>query len=295
MRILLFITLILLSFYTKAQERFLIQETDSIKLFETYLSNNSKANVFPYLYNKGLIYVSNNKTKYHHLYYSNLQSEPKKIITGSRFRFGSVSVFNNEIYFTGISKKPDKRGYYNLTIYKGIFENFKISKAKKLSFCNNNFSYSDPFISPDGNQLVLVSNERELVHIIEFVRNKSNEWVKKSVIFISHPNFDIFNPTIFDKNTIYFSSNIFDGKINEIDYITNEKGKVVVDKVYREEGDFNIYKIKRINGKWGIPQKVNKFNSEFDELGVLFDSKKSGYLTSFRFNSTDNIYYFELK
>ncbi|WP_456461410.1 DPP IV N-terminal domain-containing protein [Lutibacter sp.] len=295
MRILLFITLTLFPFYSKAQERFLIEENDSIRLFETYLSKNSKANVFPYLYNKGLIYLSNNKTKYHHLYYSNLQSESKKIITGSKFRFGSVSIFNNEIYFTGISKKTDKRGYYNLTIYKGIFENFKISKVKKLPFCDNNFSYSDPFISSDGKQLVLISNERKLVHIIEFVRNKSNQWVKKSVVFISHPIFDIFNPTFFDKDTIYFSSNILDVKINKIDYITNDKGEVVVDKVYREEGDFNIYKIKRINGIWGIPKKANKFNSEFDELGVLFDSKKSGYLTSFRFNSTDNIYYFETK
>lgn len=295
MRILLFITLTLCSYSSKAQERFLIQETDSIRLFETYLSNNSKANVFPYLYNKGLIYVSNNKTKYHHLYYSNLQSKPQKITIDSRFRFGSVSLFNNEIYFTGISKKMDKRGYYNLAIYKGNFKNFKISKVKKVPFCDNNFSYSDPFISPDGNQLVLVSNERELVHIIEFVRNKNNEWVQKSVVFISHPNFDIFNPTIFDKNTIYFSSNIFDGKINEISYIVTERGEIEVEREYREEGDFNIYKIIRINGKWGIPQKANKFNSEFDELGVLFNSKKSGYLTSFRFNSTDNIYYFELK
>ena len=174
-------------------------------------------------------------------------------------------------------------------------EDLEVSKIEKLPFCDKNFSYTDPCISSDGKQLVLVSSEKQLLHIVEFVRNDANEWEKKSVVFISHPNFDIINPTIYNENTIYFSSNIFNGKIIGASYVTNEQGEMVIEDVKREVGDFDIYKIERTDGIWGIPIKATEFNSESDELGVLFDSEKSGYLTTYRYNSNDNIYYFVLK
>lgn len=283
-------------FCTRAQDLYLIEETDSIQLYETYLSNTSRGNVFPSFYKNGLLFVSNNFSKDYKLFYSDLESKTVKIPLGNKFSFGSATAFENEIYFTGISKKLDIKGYYNSTIYKGIIEDNKVSKIKKLPFCDNNFSYSDPYISKNGKQLLVVSSERNVFHIIEFVRNETNEWVKNSIVFISNPNFDIINPTIYDENTVYFSTNIFNGKVTSVDYTKNKKGEVVVDKINREEGDFNIYKIKRNSEKrWGIPIKAQEFNSELDELGVIFDSEKSGYLTTFRYNSNDNIYYFILK
>lgn len=283
------IILFFLFFSSNAQERYLIVETDSIQLFETYLSNTSTNNIFPSFYNNGLLYVSNFNSKNYRLLYSNLTSPSQKIAVGSKFNFGSASVYENEIYFTGSSSN------YNSVIYKGIIEGVKVSKIKKLRFCNPLFSYTDPFISANGKQMVLVSSEKNRIHILEFVKNKNNEWEKRSVPFISHPSFEIINPTLYDENTIYFSSNIFEGEITEVVYSKTNEGKIVVSEVHREEGDFNIYVIKRVHDSWGIPQKVNAFNSEFDELGVLFDSEKSGYLTSRRYNSNDNIYYFKLK
>ena len=282
-------------FCANAQDLFLIEETDSIQLFETHLSNTSEGNVFPGFYKEGLIYVSNYNSNNHKLYYSDLQLPSLKISLGNKFNFGAATVFENEIYFTGISKRRGQYGYYNSTIYKGIIEDLKVSKVKKLDFCDANFSYSDPSISADGKQMVVVSSERNRFHIVEFVKNEAGQWEKRSVVFISHPNFDIINPTIYDENTIYFSTNIFNGKIIGVKYSNNEKGEAVIDEVKREEGDFNIYKIERINGVWGIPIKAQEFNTEYDELGVLFDSDKSGYLTTFRYNSNDNIYYFILK
>ena len=35
-------------------------------------------------------------------------------------------------------------------------------------------------------------------------------------------------------------------------------------------------------------------NSEFDDVGVLFLTETTGYLTSFRYDDSDNIYYFKL-
>lgn len=278
-----------------AQELFLIEETDSIQIFETHLSNTSEGNVFPSFYKKGLLYVSNFNTNKHRLFYSDLQTASLEISLGNKFNFGAATVFGNEIYFTGNSKKMDQYGYFNSTIYHGIIEDLKVSKIKKLDYCDQNFTYSDPSISADGKQMLVVSSERQRFHIIEFVRNELNEWEKHSVVFISHPNFDIINPTFYNENTIYFSTNIYNGKIIGVTYMNNEQGEAFIGEVKREEGDFNIYKIERKNGIWGIPVKAKEFNTEYDELGVQFDSDKSGYLTSFRYNSNDNIYYFILK
>lgn len=272
-----------------AQDRFLIKETDSIQLFETHLSNISDGNIFPSFYKDGLIYVTNFNSKSYNLYYSNLMDESIKIPLKGKFHFGSVCIYGSDIYFTGITKE------YNSTILNGKIENMKVSKAKKMAFCNDDYTYSDPHISKDGKQLVVVSSEKDIFHLIEFVKNENNEWEKKSIPFISHPSFDLINPTIYDENTIYFSTNIYNGAVKKVNYSKDENDKIIVESIEREEGNFNIYKIKRSNDIWGIPKKVNALNSEFDELGVLFDSESSGYLTTFRFNSNDNIYYFKLK
>lgn len=272
-----------------AQERFLIKETDSLQIFETYLSNSYTGNIFPSFYKDGLLFVSNFNSAEHKLYYSNLEGGIIKIPLRGKFNLGAVNIYGSDIYFTGDTKT------YNSAIYTGKIENFKVSKIKKLDFCDSNFSYSDPSISKNGQQLILISNERDILHIKEFVKNENNEWELKSIPYISNPAFDIINPTIFDENTIYFSANVFQGKIEKITYTSNSKGEAVVDKVYREEGDFNIYKICRVDGHWGVKQKVTALSSEFDDLGVIFDSENSGYLTSYRFNSNDNIYYFILK
>jgi hypothetical protein len=104
----------------------------------------------------------------------------------------------------------------------------------------------------------------------------------------------LLNPTIFNKNTIYFASNFFKGKINEVKN-NYADGKLAYTEIFREKGVFNIYKTEKVNGIWQLPKKAHEFNSEFDDLGVIFNTEKSGYLTTFRYNNTDNIYYFELK
>lgn len=283
------------AFSSKAQEQYLIEETDSIQLFETYISNTTIGNVFPTIYNNGLIYVSDFKSSVYNLYYSNLQSKPKKLNVSSKFDFGAASTFENELYFTGISKKRDSTNYYNSTIYKGTIEGHKVSNIEVLPFCNNNYSYTDPCISKDGKNLIAVSTEKNAIHIMEYTKNELGRWIKKGVVYISHPNFDILNPTYYNKNTIYFSSNIHNKKDKVVKYIVDKEKDLYITKIIKEESSFNIYKIERIHGKWDFPKKAHEFNSEFDELGVVFDSEKSGYLTSFRYNSNDNIYYFNLK
>ena len=278
-----------------AQEKILITENDEVSLFETYLSLNSEGNIFPAVYDDGLIYASNHKSSFYKLYFSDLKSKSTKFKIGSKYNLGAVATFENEIYFTGTSKNADSKGDYNFTIYKGILSDFKVKDVVQLQVCNLDFSFTYPTISKDGKTMVVVSNEKGRLHLLEFKRDKNNEWIKGEVIFISQPEFEILNPTIYDENTIYFASNIYEGKVTGVAYGTDDKGEINITQVYREQGDFNIYKMVKNNNYWSLPVKVEFFNSEFDDLGVIFIDEKSGYLTSFRYSDSDNIYYFELK
>jgi len=286
--------LLLIGFCVSAQESGLIEETESIKLHETLVSVNSINNIFPSIYNNGFIYSSVNTSNTYQLLYSDLKSEPKKIRLNKKFQFGAVNTFKNEIYVTGTTNYVDLHSASNLAIYKGIIEDFKVKKFKILPICKKEYTYADSVISKDGNTMVVVTNENGYYHLLELVRNENNEWERGDIIYISHPNFKILNPTFYNKNTIYFSSNIYNGKVESYEYKKVNENLILTEEK-REEGVFNIYKTLKINGKWQLPIKVEMFNSEFDELGVIFKTETSGYLTTYRFNNTDNIYYFELK
>ncbi|UMB53105.1 hypothetical protein MKD41_12260 [Lutibacter sp. A64] len=295
MRNRIFIIVLLLINYAIAQEKLLISENNDLRLFETYLSLNSGGNIFPTIYNEGLIYASNHENNNYKLLYSDLKSESQKIKIGSKYSLGAVTIFKNEIYFTGITRKLSTSGTNNFTIYKGIIEDFKVKKIKRLPVCSLNFSYTYPTISKDGSKMLVVTNERGRLHLLEFIRNKDNQWEKGEVVYISHPEFEIINPTFYNENTIYFASNTYEGEITGVVYTSDNEGNNKISEVIREQGSFNIYKIERNNLAWGIPIKQDMFNSDFDELGVVFINENSGYLNSFRYSNTDNIYYFELK
>lgn len=291
------LTIALLSLWflnAPAQENALIHETDSIKLFDTHLSINTSENMFPIIYGDGLIYSSTHKANTYNLFYSDLQSKSKKIKITSRFFLGPVAVFDQEIYFTGNSRSLSHEGYNNLTIYKGSLDNLKVAKPRELPILNKDFEYSHPSISKEGDMMVVVSDEKGTYHLLELIRNENDEWERGGVIFIAQPNFMLLNPTLYDKNTIYFSTNYFEGKVNEVKRKFVE-GKLEYIEIFREKGVFNIYKTVKINGIWQLPKKAQEFNSDFDDLGVIFKTEKSGYLTTYRYNNTDNIYYFELK
>lgn len=295
MKFILAVFLLSLSFLNvKGQENSLITETDSIKLFDTYLSLHSSENMFPNLYGKGLIYSSTHKTSSYNLFYTDLQSKPKKIKIGSKYYLGPVATFDQEIYYTGISKSTGKEGINNLTIYKGEFKNLKVSKSRELPICDKDFEYSHPSISKDGDTMIVVTNEKGSYHLLELIRNENNEWERGEIIFIAQPDTMLLNPIFYDENTIYFSSNFFKGKINEVKR-NYKDGKLIYTEIFREKGVFNIYRTVKRKGVWQLPVQVSELNSEFDDLGVIFDTKTSGFITSYRYSNTDNIYYFELK
>lgn len=290
------ITILFLSFAINffAQNEELIIETDSIKIFDTFLSNNTLNNLSPTFYKNGVLYTSSHNSNKFGLYFSDLKSKIHPIKVNTRFHLGKVAVYNNEIYFTGNSNRVDANSEYKLKIYKGILKEYKITKVKLLDICKNPYNYGHPSISKDGNTMVITTNERGQFHLQILKRNASNKWIKQEVAFIVPRNFTLINPTLFDNNTIYFSSNMKDGNLKRV-ISKNVDGKLVVGDLIYEEDSFNIYKIEKIGTSWSLPKKINVLNSEFDDLDVLFINKKSGYLTTSRFDNNDNIFYFELK
>jgi len=291
-RCLLFVISFFSLFNLLGQERVLISENDNLKIFESIISLNSEGNIFPSIYNGGLIYASvYNSKKY---FFSKNQFNDQAFKIGSKSTTGPVAIFNEEIYFAANCKSKNSNRNYSRTIYKGILKGFKVENIEALSICNNNFSYFDPAISKDGKRMVVVSNEKGYPHLLELNRKSNNKWEKGEVIYIGHPDFQLINPSFYDKNTLYFSYNLYDGKVLSVNYI-KEDGKLLVDSYEREQAAFNIYKIVKKKGKWDYPKKVEIFNSDFDDLSVIFLNEKSGYLNSFRYNDTENIYYFEMK
>ena len=287
------IVLLFIATVCNSQNAGLIIETDSINLYETFISTGSKSNIFPTAYKDGLLYCNEGNSGYR-LIYSDGNVNKKISGLGARYVFGPPAIFNDEIYFNRYSNKSNTEGAFNVTLYKGKLENYKIVKPKIVEFCDNEYTYSHPAISKDGKTMVVVTNERGAFHLLSLKRDENGNWKRDEVLFITQGTGELINPTFFDENTLFFASNNYDGKIQEIENIY-ENGVLVAADVYREPSDFDIYKIEKIDGVWRIPIKAAVLNSEFDDLGVVFTEKNKGYLTSFRYNDTDNIYFFELK
>lgn len=278
-----------------AQKGELIFQNDSIAIYESIVSKKSAENLFPIPYKEGLLYTSAHKSEYYRLVYSDGKDKPKRMRISKRFQLGPVSVFENEIYFTGMSNFMTASGEPHMAIFKGELEDFKVSKAKKLDVCEDGYTYAHPNISADGNSMLVVTNEKDVYHILEFKRNENNEWERGEPIFITQLNFKILNPVYAGEDTIYFSANIFDGQDSNKEYQQVEE-KMVLVGVDRDNVSFNIFKIQRgSKGNWSIPKKVNVLSSDFDDLGVQFIDEKTGYISTYRYDNTNNIFYFELK
>ncbi len=278
-----------------AQKGALISENDTIAIFESIVSKKSAENLYPTPYKNGLLYTSAFKSDYYRLVFSDGKEDPKRIRISKKFQLGPVSIFENEIYFTGMSRYMNANGEPHLTILKGIIEDFKVTKSKELDVCLAGYTYAHASVSSDGKSMVVVTNENDVYHLLEFKRNEKNEWERGKPIFITQLNFKILNPVFVGDNTVYFSSNIFDGKESDREYEQVDE-KLVLVGVRRENVSFNIYKIQKgTNNVWSIPKKVEALSSESDDLGVQFIDEKSGYLSTYRYDNTNNIFFFELK
>lgn len=175
-----------------------------------------------------------------------------------------------------------KHKSYNLYIARGEFiEGIGWTNFKKLPFCNPNYSYGHPAISPDGNTLYFVSNipsAKGATDIFKVYLAGDNEYSPPENLgdLVNSTRKEMF-PFISEDGVLYFSSDRANG-VGGLD-------------IYRAELDANY----NFNKAELLPAPIN---SRFDDFSyVIDDTKNEGYFSSRRPSGKgeDDIYYFTIK
>ena len=249
------------------------QEQAAVKMELVNFSNKKFNDFAPSFYKDGILFLSDrgSGTVFPDLYYSDFVAAPVKLKFHNNKHFLGQSFYdvsNDILYITKTSNEPSDNNRRNIAIYKSKIKKGKIVKLKKLSFCDPNYSYAYPQIL-DGKLLISSNAVDGLYSLIQYTSVKG-KWYQEKVIFSDTS--PILYPSYKDKNTLFFASKRAGGK-----------------------GGSDLYKIVKRNGEWSEPLNLSAFNSEYDELGLLFIDNKSGYLSSNRLDHKDHIFKFTIE
>ncbi|CAL2078601.1 hypothetical protein [Tenacibaculum sp. 190524A05c] len=251
------------------------QNTQTVRLELVSFSDKSYNDFAPTLFKKGILFVSDRdkSTNYYSLYYSDFKSKPKKVkIKNQKYHIGQIfyDALNRTAYLTKTSNEISKDSTtYNLAVFSVKIKGNKrkrIEKLRKLDFCNPNYSYG--YAQIHNKKLTIHSNENN-EYSLSVYESKNNKWVKEKVIY--KDKYPILNPTYKNNSTIVFASKRPGGK-----------------------GGVDLYEIVKINEKWGEPNNLKEFNSEYDELSLLYVNENKGYLSSNRIDNKDHIFKFTI-
>lgn len=266
--------------------------------------NSPVSDFSPVIYKDGLVFISeapkdlvnysqNNWTG--NPYYSIIFSKSSKEKDSVVFKKGKPlsSSFNNdvhngpacfskdgtEIYFTRVETKRNKNKKFvnRPKIYSAKLVAGKWKSLKPLPFVNDDYSFSHPALSPDGQALYFSSN-------MNGGQGGSDIWMSKRSgdgwgtpvnlgPEINSQGDEAF-PTIGDDGTLYFASSGWIGF-----------------------GGYDIYSAAQKDGKWSKPvNMLPPINSTADDFGIAFKDKNSGYFSSNRSGGkgSDDIYGFTL-
>jgi Tol biopolymer transport system component len=183
---------------------------------------------------------------------------PDMVSLPDRYEFGSVFSKNGDEFFYGITKEGKSE------ILSIRFENGNWSLPKTI-LSHKVYSFNDPMLSPDGNQLYFISDmamdakgEKKDIDIW-FVERAEQNWSQpvnvgapinseKNEYYISFSN----------KGSLYFSSNI-----------NTEEGK---------NYNFDIYKSEENNGKFMPPIKLDSNINSLRYEADVFISPNEDYV-----------------
>lgn len=214
----------------------------------------------------------------------------KEFKSADEFVFNSSTVaFSSDGRYMYVTTNEEKRGDVykhdtktrNLRIERGeLTEGKGYSNFKPLSFCDPNYSYGHPAISPNGDYLYFTSNIPSAKGPTDIFRIKiegDNKFGEPENLgdLINSPRKEMF-PTISD-NVLYFSSDRARG-VGGLDIY-----KCIID----EDGTIGLPKL--------MPQPINSRGD--DICFVLNKNGKEGYFSSNRAHGKgeDDIYYFKIK
>ncbi|MBT8244566.1 MAG: hypothetical protein HKP48_00810 [Winogradskyella sp.] len=280
--------------------------SQDIKIKIKNIKLNNKLDHFSAMMNNGNVYFSQNltnkrgkpikngsKTFIYSLIKANLDKQGEIINMESikKTKLGmvnmSVSTFSKDgkyMYFTtnsvavGVNKRKDFKTF-NLQIQRAEYiEGKGWTNFIKLPFCNNNYSYAHPALSPDGNTLYFVSNIKgtkgrtDIYKVSVSGHQNYGEPVRLSRTLNSYST-ELY-PFVSNDNKIYFSSNRRGGfgGYDIYSYDLNTADETIIPEV--------------------LPKPINSIGEDFSFF--LMDDGKRGFLTSRRTKGkgNDDIYYF---
>ncbi len=151
----------------------------------------------------------------------------------------------------------------------------KWSKPEILPFCDVKYMYAHPTFSPDGTKLYFSSDMpggKGGFDIYETKLSDSSWGIPQNLGSDINTKGDEVFPSIFDDNTLYFSSDS-----------------------HNSLGGLDIVKSVKSNGNWNIPQHLSyPINTGYDDFSFIMNKDaKTGYLSSDR-SGSDRVYAFEI-
>ena len=188
--------------------------------------------------------------------------------------------FNNDgteaIFSEVVIKESRKLKYYKPQLYSVQIIDGRILQKEKLTFSNNEYSYSQPTYSANGNEIYFVSDKPCNFKGKNIFMSKRNAdgWSEPVLVEALCSNGHDMFPAI-KGNKMYFSSTGFDG-----------------------HGGLDLYVSEFIDGQWTEPVNLgSSINTVMDEFSMVFNPDgQSGYFTSNRENGVgeDDIYSFKI-
>ena len=274
------------------------QSYDSITIKSINI-NSAQSDFCPFFTGDNLLFTSG-RTKQFGVVYSSAKSDnelvdlylckkndsisfslPKAMpeIINSKYNDGPAWINKNldRIYFTSLNKKgvSKKNNEGTLQISFSEIKNGKWTVPKKLSFCENSFSYCHPFLMDNEKTIIFSSNKDGGfggmdLYISKFENEKWSQPVSFGAKINSADN-EVF-PFVSKSNVLYFASNKSSGLGGLDIYSFNLK-------------DFAKAKLQLLE---------NPINTSFDDFGISIDSlNQTGYFSSNRNKATsDDIFYF---
>lgn len=196
------------------------------------------------------------------------------------FHVGPISIDTNEqeIYYSKVIPSLRKKDTSHLGVFQATLHKGKRVKNETPLFINSRaYSVTHPSISRDGTTLLFASDMPGGLGGLDLylmTRDSTGGGWSDPIPLPDNINTklnEVF-PYLYDKNTLYFSSDGLAGY-----------------------GGLDLFVSKRKNGKWGTPINLKSpINSEVDDFGMTFKNQSIGYFSSDRQGGEgkDDIYRF---
>jgi len=187
-----------------------------------------------------------------------------------------LAVDRQYIYYTKNDNIKDRKGFYNMQLYKSEIKNGKYGKAEKLALNSSEYNFMHPCISKDGNTLLYVSDRPGEGGTDIFIsRRVKNGWSRGENLGININTMANEGYPYLDKDgNLYFCS-----------------------KGHSGLGGYDIFIAKKMKGTtWDKPINLGRpFNSQHDDISIFMkECGKEGAFTSSR-NGSDDIFLFHIE